>query len=138
MLRSSQSFSSYNFREYFIQRTKDSFREIQVRSLLLPIFFVSFSCPDEPCPPSPLNANVLLDTYSTHPRLLKQQAESDPTRLSTLYAAAQRESGVIRRSAIVNQLYGGPKLAVELQDKEVEAREMEGHALETGLERGNN
>ncbi|TEB25490.1 hypothetical protein FA13DRAFT_1738216 [Coprinellus micaceus] len=94
MLRSSQSFSSYNFREYFIRRTKDSFREMQ--------------------------------------------AESDPTRLSTLYAAAQRESGVIRRSAIVNQLYRGPKLAVELQDKEVEAREMEGHALETGLERGNN
>jgi len=31
MLRSSQGFSSYNFREYFMRRTKDTFREIQVR-----------------------------------------------------------------------------------------------------------
>ncbi len=30
-LRTSQSFSSYNFREYFVRRTKDSFRTIQVR-----------------------------------------------------------------------------------------------------------
>lgn len=30
-LRTSQSFSSYNFREYFVRRTKDSFRAIQVR-----------------------------------------------------------------------------------------------------------
>src|SRR6267154_1840396 len=30
MLRTSRSFSSYNFREYFIRRTKTTFREIQV------------------------------------------------------------------------------------------------------------
>jgi len=30
MLRTSQSFSSYNFRQYFIRRTKDTFRSMQV------------------------------------------------------------------------------------------------------------
>ena len=30
MLRTSKSFSSYNFREYFLRRTKSTFREIQV------------------------------------------------------------------------------------------------------------
>lgn len=30
-LRTSRAFSSYNFRNYFLRRTKDTFREIQVR-----------------------------------------------------------------------------------------------------------
>jgi len=87
--------------------------------------------------PSPARRHSPISPHTPSP-IHPTQAESDPTRLSTLYAAAQRESGVIRRSAIVNQLYGGPKLAVELQDKEVEAGEMEGRALERGLDRGNN
>lgn len=32
-LRASRAFSSYNFREYFVRRTKDEFRVIQVRLL---------------------------------------------------------------------------------------------------------
>lgn len=35
MLRTSRSFSSYNFRQYFEHRTKDTFRTIQVSRLLL-------------------------------------------------------------------------------------------------------
>jgi hypothetical protein len=31
-LKTSRSFSSYNFRQYFIQRTQSNFRAIQVRS----------------------------------------------------------------------------------------------------------
>lgn len=30
MLRTSRSFSSYNFREYFLRRTKSTFKEMQV------------------------------------------------------------------------------------------------------------
>ncbi|KDR77218.1 hypothetical protein GALMADRAFT_95935 [Galerina marginata CBS 339.88] len=74
MMRSSQSFSSYNFREYFLRRTKDKFRAIQ--------------------------------------------NESDPERVRSLYSEAVKESTVLHRSAIVNQLYGGWKLAVEVQDAE--------------------
>jgi len=36
MLRSSQSFASYNFREYFTKKTKDTFREMQVRVYRFP------------------------------------------------------------------------------------------------------
>ncbi|KAJ8082033.1 hypothetical protein PM082_007879 [Marasmius tenuissimus] len=77
-LRTSQSFSSYNFRNYFLRRTKDVFRTIQT--------------------------------------------ESDPEKLRSLYADATAELTVLRRSAIVNQLYGGWRLVVEDQDKEVLTR----------------
>ncbi|KAJ3809205.1 hypothetical protein EV368DRAFT_50665 [Lentinula lateritia] len=70
-LRTSKSFSSYNFRNYFIRRTKDTFRAIQ--------------------------------------------SESDPARIQSHYSEAVRELSVLRRSAIVNQLYGGWRLAVEDQ-----------------------
>ncbi|KAJ3879292.1 hypothetical protein F5051DRAFT_206034 [Lentinula edodes] len=70
-LRTSKSFSSYNFRNYFIRRTKDTFRAIQ--------------------------------------------SESDPARIQSQYSEAVRELSVLRRSAIVNQLYGGWRLAVEDQ-----------------------
>ncbi|KAJ3900946.1 hypothetical protein F5879DRAFT_372350 [Lentinula edodes] len=70
-LRTSKSFSSYNFRNYFIRRTKYTFRTIQ--------------------------------------------SESDPARIQSQYSEAVRELAVLRRSAIVNQLYGGWRLAVEDQ-----------------------
>lgn len=73
MLRSSQSFSSYNFREYFQRRTKDTFRAMQ--------------------------------------------EETDPNKLRDMYAEALKESTTLRRSAIVNQLYGGWKVAVEVDSK---------------------
>ncbi|KAI9429201.1 hypothetical protein H4582DRAFT_1807464 [Lactarius indigo] len=70
-LRTAKSFSSYNFREYFIRRTKSTFKEIQ--------------------------------------------GEKDPARVSALYSEATRELTSLKRSAIVNQLYGGWTLAVEKQ-----------------------
>lgn len=33
MLRTSRSFDSYNFRQYFVRKTKDTFKDIQVRAL---------------------------------------------------------------------------------------------------------
>ncbi|KAH7922130.1 hypothetical protein BV22DRAFT_1071020 [Leucogyrophana mollusca] len=76
-LRSSRSFTSYNFRNYFVSRTQDTFRAMQ--------------------------------------------AEEDQAKLSSMYSDAVKELAVLRRSAIVNQLYGGWKLAVEDQ-KEVRTR----------------
>ncbi|KAH9059587.1 hypothetical protein EDB87DRAFT_1684658 [Lactarius vividus] len=70
-LRTAKSFSSYNFREYFIRRTKSTFKEIQ--------------------------------------------GEKDPARVSALYSEASRDLTSLKRSAIVNQLYGGWTLAVEKQ-----------------------
>lgn len=34
MLRTSRSFSSYNFRHYFVRKTKDTFRSIQASILV--------------------------------------------------------------------------------------------------------
>ncbi|KAF7329924.1 Complex 1 protein (Lyr family) protein [Mycena kentingensis (nom. inval.)] len=69
MLRTSRSFSSYNFRNYFVNRTKEKFRLLQ--------------------------------------------AETDAERVRTMYADASSELAVLRRSAAVNRMYGGWKLAVE-------------------------
>ncbi|OBZ76175.1 Protein ISD11 [Grifola frondosa] len=71
MLRTSQSFSSYNFRQYFVRRTKSTFREIQ--------------------------------------------NETDPAKLSAFYDEKTKELAALKRSAIVNQLYGGWRLVVEDQ-----------------------
>jgi LYR motif-containing protein 4 len=46
------------------------------------------------------------------------QAERDPARVSLLYSDAVKELAVLRRSAIVNQLYGGWRLAVEDEGKD--------------------
>lgn len=73
-LRTARSFSSYNFREYFLQRTQERFRELQ--------------------------------------------AEKDSRRVQDMYTVAVKELAVLRRSAIVNQLYGGWKLAVEMEGKD--------------------
>ena len=42
------------------------------------------------------------------------QEEQDTNKLRDLYAEAVKESKVIQRSSIVNQLYGGWKLAIEV------------------------
>ncbi|KAF7790609.1 hypothetical protein EIP86_001565 [Pleurotus ostreatoroseus] len=68
-LRASRAFSSYNFRNYFLRRTKTTFREIQ--------------------------------------------GETDPAKLSAFYNKSVEELAVLKRSAIVNQMYGGWRLVVE-------------------------
>lgn len=52
--------------------------------------------------------------------LLSQQNESDPDRLRSMYAEAVKESAVLKRSSIVNQLYGGWRLALEVQKEPTE------------------
>jgi len=68
-LRASRGFSSYNFRNYFLVKTKDAFRGIQ--------------------------------------------NEPNPEKLSSFYRTAVEELAVLKRSAIVNSLYGGRKLVIE-------------------------
>lgn len=86
-LRAARSFSSYNFRHYFLRRTKDTFRSMQVRGRCSFLYNDSVGV----CP----------------------QAEGNQVRLSFAYNEAVKELEVLRRSAAVNQLYGGRRLAVE-------------------------
>ncbi|KAJ7177962.1 hypothetical protein C8R46DRAFT_888373 [Mycena filopes] len=83
MLRTSRSFSSYNFRTYFVSRTQETFRTLQ--------------------------------------------NETDAGKIRSIYSDAVAELAVLRRSAIVNQMYGGWRLAVENTEKP-----------ETIVERGDN
>lgn len=68
-LRTSRTFASYNFRNYFVQRTEANFRAIQ--------------------------------------------NENDPTKLKEFYEDAKKELDVLKRAALINQMYGGRKLVVE-------------------------
>jgi len=43
------------------------------------------------------------------------QAEKDPVKLSLAYNETVKELEVLRRSVVVNQVYGGWRLAVEQQ-----------------------
>ncbi|KAI6126837.1 hypothetical protein F5141DRAFT_1186166 [Pisolithus sp. B1] len=72
-LRAARSFSSYNFRNYFVRRTRENFRSMQT--------------------------------------------EQDSGKLSQAYNEAVKELAVLRRSAMVNQLYGGWRLVVENQSE---------------------
>jgi hypothetical protein len=45
------------------------------------------------------------------------QAEEDPQRLRHMYDSAVKDLTILRRSAVVNQLYGGWKLSVEVPRK---------------------
>ncbi|KIJ25293.1 hypothetical protein M422DRAFT_178505 [Sphaerobolus stellatus SS14] len=69
LLRASRSFSSYNFRTYFISRTKRVWKEFQ--------------------------------------------SNPSPERVSDFYKANLEELDILRRSAVVNSIYGGRKLVVE-------------------------
>ena len=44
---------------------------------------------------------------------MMHQNEQDAVKLSLFYSNAMKELAVLRRSVVVNQLYGGYKLAVE-------------------------
>ncbi|KAF8741055.1 hypothetical protein AX14_005958 [Amanita brunnescens Koide BX004] len=70
-LRTSNSFSSYNFRKYFVGKTQDTFRAMQ--------------------------------------------AETDKEKVRSMYEEAKQELAVLRRSVIVNRMYGGWRLSVEAQ-----------------------
>src|ERR1700722_15844528 len=91
LLRTSRSFSSYNFREYFVRRAKSTLRAIQVRS--------------------PLGDESTDFDYCYYYFL---KAENDPEKVREMYTEAVKELAGLRRSVVVNRLYGGRKLAVEV------------------------
>ncbi|PCH36892.1 hypothetical protein WOLCODRAFT_140631 [Wolfiporia cocos MD-104 SS10] len=75
-LNTSRAFSSYNFRQYFERRTRNTFREME--------------------------------------------KETDPAKLTAFYNERTEELAVLKRSAVVNQLYGGWRLVVEKQNAQRE------------------
>ena len=91
-LRASRAFSSYNFRNYFLRRTQEQFRQIKVSGQLLTFPIMLVQC------------RALTSLL---------QNENDPAKLSMFFNKHVEELAVLKRSAIVNQLYGGWRLVVE-------------------------
>lgn len=65
-----------------------------------------------------------LDCCSRYLVLIRNaQDEKDPAKLSAFYNERVKELAVLKRSAIVNQLYGGWRVVVETQKPAVETLE---------------
>ncbi|UZJ57095.1 hypothetical protein CBS101457_006415 [Exobasidium rhododendri] len=111
-LATSQTFSSYNFRTYFLRRSRDMFR-----SNLLP------------AAQSNVNSSISKASHGTvaaspstllspEPSILSQtsissQGASEAERLQIFYQTAKKDLDVLRRAALTNRMYEGEKLVVE-------------------------
>ncbi|KAE8232265.1 hypothetical protein CF326_g2706 [Tilletia indica] len=122
-LSTSQSFSSYNFRTYFLRRSRDMFR-----SALLPASQATTSSPfskaadiTAPVVPSalvkasqPAGASPFSSSSSIAASVQHEEAPGTPEeRLAIFYERASKELDVLRRAAIVNRIYQGERLVVE-------------------------
>ncbi|CAO1637133.1 unnamed protein product [Jaminaea pallidilutea] len=121
-LATAQSFSSYNFRTYFLRRSRDLFR-----STLLPPQQAAASSPfskagDQTTPASPSTLTsppppVLSNdgsSLSSPPSDASNPHGSESTdKLKAFYATALKDLEVLRRAALTNRMYEGEKLVVE-------------------------
>ena len=107
--------SSYNFRTYFLRRSRDMFR-----ATLLPAERAARSSPfsKQGATTTKVSPSTLLS-----PETLRQPAGSqesmsaasltDQEKLSKFYQTALEDLKVLQRSALMNRLYEGEKLVVE-------------------------
>ncbi|KAM0747278.1 hypothetical protein T439DRAFT_329027 [Meredithblackwellia eburnea MCA 4105] len=122
-LRASYAFESYNFRNYFIRKTRDKFRT-ELPSLLDAAYSASStgaaaastssSQPSE----APASDSIYAPTSSSSspnpPEVLASGNTTPEARLRAWYAESLAELGVMSRAAVVNRLYESPKLVVEV------------------------
>ncbi|KAL9938995.1 hypothetical protein V8E36_001808 [Tilletia maclaganii] len=117
-LSTSQSFASYNFRTYFLRRSRDMFR-----SALLPASQATNSSPfskaaDVTAPAVPASLVRAPESLGSASAVGQQGGGgagegSAEERVAKFYATAVKELDVLRRAAIVNRLYQGERLVVE-------------------------
>ncbi|GAA6059449.1 hypothetical protein JCM10212_005388 [Sporobolomyces blumeae] len=106
-LRVANSFASYNFKQYFLRRSRDKFRA-ELPALL-----------DEAYNPTPSSSSSSsASTSALSPTDARAPAPTTSTatreeRLREWYQESLKELGVMARSAIVNGMYEAPKLVVE-------------------------
>ena len=110
-LRVSNSFASYNFKQYFLRRTRDKFR-----TELPALLDQNYALPSSSSP---------FSSTSTSSSSSSTSSTSTPTtgggsneeRLRKWYQESLSELAVMARSAIVNGMYEAPKLVVEGRGK---------------------
>lgn len=103
--------SNYNFRTYFLRRSRDLFR-----STLLPPSQAAFSSPfsseasaTTPASPGTLTSPVPSILSSPPP----SEKQTDAQRVATFYETALKDLQVLRRAAVTNRMYQGERLVVE-------------------------
>lgn len=104
--------SNYNFRTYFLRRSRDLFR-----SNLLPPSQAALSSPfsseasaTTPASPGTLTSPVPSILSSAPPSSEKQ---TDAQRVAAFYQTAVKDLQVLRRAAVTNRMYQGERLVVE-------------------------
>ncbi|PWN18619.1 hypothetical protein BCV69DRAFT_284925 [Microstroma glucosiphilum] len=125
-LATAQSFSSYNFRTYFLRRSRDLFR-----STLLPPQQAATSSPYSKAgtetvkvsPPTLLSPSpsALASTSSSKLSAPPPSGATNPAndegidaeRLRIFYQTAVKDLAALKRAALMNRIYEGDKLVVE-------------------------
>ncbi|KWU44214.1 hypothetical protein RHOSPDRAFT_34227 [Rhodotorula sp. JG-1b] len=126
-LRVAHSFASYNFKQYFLRRTRNKFRT-ELPALLDAAYAnpassssgstVASSSSSSSSSPSAEPTSSSISAISS-PSSAKENASSPAAartpedRLREWYAESLSELAVMARSAIVNSMYEAPKLVVE-------------------------
>lgn len=99
-LATARSFASYNFREYFVRRTRDQFRALLY--------------PETSSAAENVNAsNSLLSNVPTTNKAMPSVQPMSADKLSKFYQEATEELQVLQRAAITNRMYVGERLVVE-------------------------
>lgn len=102
-LRTANSFASYNFKQYFVRRARDKFRQ-DLPALLDANFASSAAAPSS-------------TSSSTTAAPSSSSSRTNDERLRAWYEESLSELAVMARSAIVNGMYEAPKLVVEGRGK---------------------
>ncbi|GAA5938396.1 Isd11p [Sporobolomyces koalae] len=111
-LRVANSFASYNFKQYFVRRTRDKFR------LELPALLDANYSPASASTSSSPSTSASTPTPSAGESAREVEgAQSNEQRLRAWYSESLSELAVMARSAIVNGMYEAPKLVVEGRGK---------------------
>jgi len=117
--------SSYNFRTYFLRRSRDLFR-----SNLLPASQAKLASPyskassstvplspsslSSPSPTSTDGASSTLSGESAPPKSSSSQSSlSEEERITAFYNTAKEDLKALKRAAFTNRMYEGEKLVVE-------------------------
>ncbi|GAA5898539.1 Isd11p [Sporobolomyces salmoneus] len=110
-LRTANSFASYNFKQYFLRRTRDKFR-LELPSLL----DQSLSSSSSSSSGSEVSSSSSSSTPTTEANGTSA-GNGNEERLRAWYEESLGELAVMARSAIVNGMYEAPKLVVEGRGK---------------------
>ncbi|GAA5855555.1 hypothetical protein JCM8547_007888 [Rhodosporidiobolus lusitaniae] len=115
-LRVAHSFSSYNFKQYFLRRTRTKFRT-ELPALLDTAYAAPSASSSSTLSSSPSSASSSSPSTSTASAPAHAQARTPEDRLREWYAESLSELAVMARAAIINGMYEAPKLVVEGRGK---------------------